>query len=59
MNPASPQGRTFAQAKNELESAYFRALYAECGGNVSELARRADVDRKTARECLRRHRIGK
>jgi DNA-binding NtrC family response regulator len=59
MSPASPRGRTFAQAKQELEGAYFRALYAECGGNVSEVARRADVDRKTVRECLRRHRIGR
>ena len=59
MNPASPQGRSFAQARQELEAAYFRALYADCAGNLSEVARRADVDRKTVRECLRRHRIGK
>ena len=58
-NPASPQGRTFEQARRELERAYFQALYAESAGNESEIARRAEVDRKTVRESLRRHGIGR
>jgi DNA-binding NtrC family response regulator len=52
------EGHTFAEAKSELERVYFSALYAACHGNVSEIARKADVDRKTARECLKRHDIG-
>jgi DNA-binding NtrC family response regulator len=48
--------RPFAEARSELERRYFLALSEECGGNVSEIARRAGVDRKTARECLQRHR---
>jgi DNA-binding NtrC family response regulator len=47
--------RTFAEAKLELEETYFRELHIECAGNVSEMARRSGVDRKTVRESLRRH----
>ena len=50
--------QTFAEARLDLERRYFIQLHAECAGNVSEMARRAEVDRKTVRECLRRHRIG-
>jgi DNA-binding NtrC family response regulator len=52
-------GQTFAEAKLILERTYFQELYAECAGNVSEMARRADVDRKTVRECLKRHRVAR
>jgi len=52
------KGRTFADAKLELERIYFAALHADCTGNVSEMARRSGVDRKTVREHLRRHRLG-
>jgi DNA-binding NtrC family response regulator len=56
---APDTSRTFAEAKRELERSYFLALNEECHGNVSEIARRAGVDRKTARECLHRHRHGR
>jgi DNA-binding NtrC family response regulator len=56
---ASYEGKTFAEAKRELERGYFQALSDQCRGNVSEIARKADVDRKTVRESLRRHDIGK
>ena len=51
------EARTFAQAKSELERTYFEALFKEYHGNISEIARRAEVDRKTVRDCLRRHKI--
>jgi DNA-binding NtrC family response regulator len=63
-SPASTGGasladhQTFAEARLDLERRYFMHLHAECGGNVSEMARRAEVDRKTVRECIRRHAIG-
>jgi DNA-binding NtrC family response regulator len=57
-NPSAHEPRTFEHARRDLERAYFTALHNDCAGNVSEMARRADVDRKTVRECLRRHGIG-
>ena len=43
------RGRTFQDAKREVlarfEREYFTALYAECSGNVSEIGRRAAMER--------------
>ena len=47
--------QAFADAKRDMEKAYFTALYAAVNGNISELARRAELDRKTARDYLRKH----
>jgi DNA-binding NtrC family response regulator len=56
------RGRTFQDAKREVlarfEREYFTALYAECGGNVSEIGRRAAMERAHVRGYLRRHGIG-
>ena len=49
--------RTLAQVREELERVYFTALHRAADGNLSEIARRADVDRKTAREHVRRLRL--
>jgi DNA-binding NtrC family response regulator len=69
LNPlASPsettpvRGRTFQDAKRDVlarfEREYFTALYAECNGNVSEIGRRAAMERAHVRGYLRRHGIG-
>src|SRR5262249_7940115 len=54
--------RTFEDAKRDVlarfEREYFSALYAECGGNVSEIGRRAAMERAHVRGYLRRHGIG-
>lgn len=56
------RGRTFQDAKREVlakfERDYFTALYAECSGNVSEIGRRAAMERAHVRGYLRRHGIG-
>ena len=56
------RGRTFQDAKREVlarfEREYFTALYAECNGNVSEIGRRAAMERAHVRGYLRRHGIG-
>ena len=59
---APTRGRTFQDAKREVlarfEREYFTALYAECGGNVSEIGRRAAMERAHVRGYLRRRGIG-
>jgi DNA-binding NtrC family response regulator len=62
-NESTPtRGRTFQDAKREIlarfEREYFTALYAECSGNVSEIGRRAAMERAHVRGYLRRHGIG-
>lgn len=56
------RGRTFQDAKREVlarfEREYFTALYAECNGNVSEIGRRAAMERAHVRSYLRRHGVG-
>ncbi|MFO0736455.1 MAG: sigma 54-interacting transcriptional regulator [Labilithrix sp.] len=56
------QGRTYQDAKRELlyrfERDFFTTLFAECGGNVSEIGRRAAMERAHVRGYLRRHGIG-
>ena len=51
-------GRTFAEAKrlvnDLLVATYFSKLHQECAGNVSEMARRADMERPNIRTNLRR-----
>ena len=42
-------------ALSRFELAYFSALVAETGGNVSEIARRAGIERAHVRTYLRRH----
>jgi DNA-binding NtrC family response regulator len=59
---APTRGRTFQDAKREVlarfEREYFTALHAECAGNVSEIGRRAAMERAHVRGYLRRHGIG-
>ncbi len=56
------RGRTFQDAKRDVlthfERDYFTALFAECGGNISEIARRSGMERAHVRGYLRRHGIG-
>ncbi len=51
--------RTFQDAKkdvlNRFEREYFTVLQAETGGNVSEMGRRAAMERAHVRSYLRRH----
>jgi DNA-binding NtrC family response regulator len=69
LNPLLPttettpsHGRTYQDAKRELlarfEREYFTSLHAECDGNVSEIGRRAAMERAHVRGYLRRHGIG-
>jgi DNA-binding NtrC family response regulator len=59
---APMRARTFQDAKREVlarfEREYFSALFAECAGNVSEIGRRAAMERAHVRGYLRRHGIG-
>ena len=59
---ASFKGRQFQDAKREVltsfERDYFAALHEESKGNVSEMARRAGMERAHVRAYLRRHAIG-
>jgi len=56
------KGRQFQEAKREVltrfEKEYFSALSEEAKGNVSEMARRAGMERAHVRAYLRRHQIG-
>jgi DNA-binding NtrC family response regulator len=57
---APPQTNvTFRDAKQDalgrFERDYFAALFQETNGNISEIARRADVERAHVRMYLRRH----
>jgi DNA-binding NtrC family response regulator len=58
----SLKGRQFQDAKREVltrfERDYFAALAEEAKGNVSEMARRAGMERAHVRAYLRRHGIG-
>jgi two-component system, NtrC family, response regulator GlrR len=52
----------FQEAKRDVlaafEHEYFSALYAECGGNISEMSRRSGMERAHVRGYLRRSGIG-
>jgi DNA-binding NtrC family response regulator len=56
------KGRPFQEAKRDVlarfERDYFAALADESKGNVSEMARRAGMERAHVRAYLRRHAIG-
>ena len=39
----------------EFERSYIEAMLAECGGNISEVARRAGAERMTVYRIMRRH----
>jgi DNA-binding NtrC family response regulator len=58
----SLKGRQFQDAKRDVltrfERDYFAALAEEAKGNVSEMARRAGMERAHVRAYLRRHGIG-
>jgi DNA-binding NtrC family response regulator len=58
----SLKGRPFQEAKREVlarfERDYFAALSEDARGNVSEMARRAGMERAHVRAYLRRHAIG-
>ena len=49
---------TLRDAYARLEADYYATIHAEMDGNISDMARAADVDRKTVREALRRYHIG-
>lgn len=57
-----PKGRQFQEAKRDVlarfERDYFAVLFDEAKGNVSEMARRAGMERAHVRAYLRRHGIG-
>ena len=59
---ASFKGRQFQEAKRDVlarfERDYFAVLSDEAKGNVSEMARRAGMERAHVRAYLRRHGIG-
>ncbi|AUX45273.1 ATPase AAA [Sorangium cellulosum] len=59
---ASLKGRQFQEAKRDVlarfERDYFAALSEDAKGNVSEMARRAGMERAHVRAYLRRHGIG-
>ncbi len=56
-------GREYREAKAlalaTFERRYFEELYAACAGNVSEMARRAGMERAHVRTHLKRHGIGR
>ncbi len=56
------RGKQFQEAKREVltrfERDYFAMLHEEAKGNVSEMARRAGMERAHVRAYLRRHGIG-
>ena len=58
----SHKGKQFQEAKRDVlarfEKEYFAALADEAKGNVSEMARRAGMERAHVRAYLRRHGIG-
>jgi transcriptional regulator of acetoin/glycerol metabolism len=53
LDPALP----YEDSKEAHDRAYFQALFDRTSGNVSEMARQADVTRTTIRAQLRRHGI--
>ncbi len=57
----SYKGRPFQDAKRDVlarfEREYFQALNEDAKGNVSEMARRAGMERAHVRAYLRRHGI--
>ncbi len=50
--------RTYGASKDEHDRRFFTALYDSTGGNLSLMARRAQVSRETVRAHLRAHRVG-
>lgn len=50
-NKTHPEAKRFAV--KAFNDAYITALFEECGDNVSEMARRADVSRQEVRSLLR------
>ena len=54
---AARAGSTYTQSKERHDRTYFAALFEATAGNVSEMARQADLDRATVRAYLHRHRI--
>jgi DNA-binding NtrC family response regulator len=50
--------RNYAQSRGEHDRLYFKALYDDTKGNLSEMARRADISRETVRIYLRTLKIG-
>jgi DNA-binding NtrC family response regulator len=55
--PASSFRDAKQEVLNRFEHDYFSRLYQETNGNISEMARRADVERAHVRMYLRRHNI--
>lgn len=57
----SLKGKAFQDAKHDVlarfEREYFAALYEEAKGNISEIARRAGMERAHVRTYLKRHGI--
>jgi DNA-binding NtrC family response regulator len=55
------KGKSFQEAKHDVlgrfEREYFAALYEEAKGNISEIARRAGMERAHVRTYLKRHGI--
>jgi hypothetical protein len=51
-------GRTYGESKDEHDKRFFSALYEATGGNVSEIGKRARLNREIVRIYLRMHRIG-
>jgi DNA-binding NtrC family response regulator len=49
---------TWPAAKQELRRRYFTALFGECRGNISQMAKRALVQRAAVREALRKINLG-
>jgi DNA-binding NtrC family response regulator len=63
MTRGAYSGVLFKHAKSTVlarfEREYFTALFAECDGNISEVGRRAGMERTVARDYLRRHGISR
>lgn len=63
LNDVAPsfKGKSFQEAKHDVlgrfEREYFAALYEEAKGNISEIARRAGMERAHVRTYLKRHGI--
>jgi DNA-binding NtrC family response regulator len=51
------EGRTYAQWRDDQDRVYFAALFEATDGNISEMARRSNLHRKTVRESLERYGI--
>jgi DNA-binding NtrC family response regulator len=46
-------GLAYSEAKTEFKRRYYTALYGACRGNVTQIAKRAGMQRKSVREALR------